>query len=75
MKIRFERGDVAFEVQRDPMPPERFRVMCAVWLAVLYVAAVVATLALCKGGEFFVVIPVSLAFGGALCVVMGVDLI
>ena len=47
MKIRFERGDVAFEVERDPMPPERFRIVCAVWLAVLYVAEVVGSLALC----------------------------
>ena len=75
MKIRFERGDVSFEVERDPMPPERFRVMCAVWLAVLYVAAVVATLALCGAVGFFVVILLSLAFGGALCAVLKVEVI
>ena len=35
MKIRLERGDTAFEVERDPMPPERFRTVCAVVLAAL----------------------------------------
>lgn len=28
MKIRFERGDTAFEVERDPIPPERFAAVC-----------------------------------------------
>lgn len=75
VKIRFERGDTAFEVEKEPMPPERFRTVCAVWLAVLYVAAVVATLALCGEIGFLVVLLLSLAFGGTLCAVLKVELI
>ena len=46
MKIRLEHGDTAFEVERDPMPPERFRTVCAVVLAVLYAVVVIAVVVL-----------------------------
>ena len=46
MKIRLERGDTAFEAERDPMTPERFRAVCVVLLAILYTAAVIVVIAL-----------------------------
>ena len=46
MKIRLERGDTAFEAERDPMPLERFRAVCVVLLAILYTAAVIVVIAL-----------------------------
>ena len=49
MKIRFERGDTAFEVEKDPMPPERFKVVCALAGAGIYAGMVIGVAALCGG--------------------------
>ena len=33
MKIKFQRGNVAFEIEREPMPPERFKTVLSLsWL-------------------------------------------
>lgn len=66
MKIRLEHGDTAFEMERDPMPPERFKIVCAVLLAVLYTAAVIISLALLGVKSFFILLPVTVAFCGAV---------
>lgn len=47
MKIRFERGDTAFEVERDPMPPERFKAVCALAGTGVYAGLVIGVAALC----------------------------
>lgn len=49
MKIRFERGDTAFEVEKDPMPPERFKTVCALAGAAVYAGLVIGVAALCGG--------------------------
>ena len=66
MKIRLERGDTAFEAERDPMPLERF-----VLLAILYTAAVIVVIALIGFAGFLILIPVTLAFAGAVYWVSG----
>ena len=71
MKIRLERGDTAFEAERDPMPPERFRAVCVVLLAILYTAAVIVVIALIGFAGFLNLIPVTLAFAGAMYWVSG----
>lgn len=47
MKIRFERGDTAFEVEKNPMPPERFKAVCAIALAAVYAGMLIGVAALC----------------------------
>lgn len=47
MKIRFERGGVVFEYARQPMPERRFRALCALAAAGVYVSMVIAVAALC----------------------------
>lgn len=47
MKIRFERGDTAFEVEKDPMPPERFKAFYALAGAGVYAGMVIGVAALC----------------------------
>lgn len=74
MKIMFKRGKTIFEAERDPMPPDRFRIVCAVLLAVLYTAVVIVTLVLCGVEGVFVLLPVTAAFGLAVCWVLGVSL-
>lgn len=74
MKIKFQRGDVVFEIERKPMPPERFKTVCAVLLAVLYTVVVIATAALLGANSFIVLLPVTAAFCGAMCWVLGVSL-
>nr|WP_325240400.1 hypothetical protein [uncultured Oscillibacter sp.] len=71
MKIRLERGDTAFEAERDPMPPERFRAVCVVLLAILYAVVVIVTIALSGIECAFILIPVTLAFAGAVYWVSG----
>lgn len=66
MKIRLERGDTAFEVERDPMPPERFRAVCVVLLAILYTAVVIVTIALSGPISFIILLPITAAFAGAM---------
>lgn len=75
MKIMFKRGKTVFEAERDPMPPERFKIVCAVLLAVLYTAAVIVIVALSGTWSFFILLPVTAAFCGAMCWVLGVSLI
>lgn len=74
MKIMFKRGNTVFEAERDPMPPERFRIVCAVLLAVLYTAVVIVTLVLCGVEGVFVLLPVTAAFGLAVCWVLEITL-
>lgn len=74
MKIRLERGDTAFEVERDPMPPERFRTVCAVVLAVLYAVVVIAVVVLSEIECIFILLLVTAAFCGAMCWVLGISL-
>lgn len=74
MKIRLERGDTAFEVERDPMPPERFRTVCAVVLAVLYAVVVIAVVVLSGIECIFILLLVTAAFCGAMCWVLGISL-
>lgn len=74
MKIRFERGDTTFEVERKPMPMERFKTVCAVLLAALYTAVVIVTLTLCGVEGVFVLLPVTAAFGLAVCWILEVSL-
>lgn len=75
MKIKFQRGDMAFEIEREPMPPERFKTVCAVLLAVLYTVVVIATIALSGPEGFLILLPITAAFCGAMCWVLGVSLI
>lgn len=74
MKIRLEHGDTILEVERDPIPPERFRTVCAVLLAVLYTAVVIVTVALSGIECFFILIPITAAFCGAMCWILGINL-
>ena len=74
MKIMFKRGNTVFQAERDPMPLERFRIVCAVLLAVLYTAAVIVTLTLCGVEGVFVLLPVTAAFGLAVCWILEVSL-
>lgn len=74
MKIMFKRGDTTFEIERKPMSQERFKIVCAVLLAVLYTAVVIVTLVLCGVEGVFVLLPVTAAFGLAVCWVLGVSL-
>ena len=74
MKNRLERGDTAFEVERDPMPPERFRTVCAVVLAVLYAVVVIAVVVLSGIECIFILLLVTAAFCGAMCWVLGISL-
>ncbi len=74
MKIKFQRGDVVFEIERKPMPPERFKTVCAALLAILYTVAVVAIVAISGVESFLILLPVTAAFCGAMCWVLGVSL-
>lgn len=74
MKIKFKHGDTVFEAERGPMPPERFRIVCAVLLAVLYTAVVIVTLTLCGVEGVFALLPVTAAFGLAVCWILEVSL-
>lgn len=48
MKIRLERGGVVFEYERQPMKESRFRALCALAAAGVYVWGMVAAItALC----------------------------
>ena len=74
MKIMLKRGDTSLELERDPMPPERFRVVCSVLLAVLYVVVAIAAVAMIGVECFIILIPVTAAFGFAMCWILGIDL-
>ena len=49
MKIRLERGGTVFEYERKPMPPERFKAVCAIAGAAVYAGMVIGVAALCGG--------------------------
>lgn len=70
MKIRFERGDTTFEVEKDPMPPERFKAVCALAGAAVYAGLVIGVAALCGGWGVVAVmgltVVLALIAGGAL---------
>lgn len=74
MKIKFKHGDTSLELERDPMPPERFKIVCAVLLAVLYVVVAIAAVAMIGVECFIILIPVTAAFAFAVCWVLGVSL-
>lgn len=74
MKIKFKRGNTSFEAERDPMPPERFRIVCAVLLAIMYTAVAIVAVVLSGVECFFILIPVTVAFGFAMCWILEVSL-
>lgn len=47
MRIRVERNGTAFEFERPPMPESRFKAVCAVIGAALYVGMILIVAALC----------------------------
>lgn len=77
MKITIDKHDGGFtmKIDRPPLPEERFKAVCAVLLAVLYTAAVIVTVAMSGIEGFFILLPVTAAFCGAMCWVLGVSLI
>lgn len=74
MKIRLEHGDTALEMERDPMPPERFRTVCSVLLAILYTVTVIAIVAMSGVESFLLLIPVTAAFCLVVCWTLGISL-
>lgn len=47
MRIRLEHNGIVFEYERHPLPAARFRAICALAGAVMYVGMVTAVTALC----------------------------
>ena len=47
MKIRFEHNGTVFEFERQPLPESRFKAVCAIVAAGIYVGMVTAVTALC----------------------------
>ena len=74
MKIRFKRGNTSFEIERDPMPPERFRTVCAVLLAIMYTVVVIVTVTMSGVECFFILLPITAAFCAAMCWILGISL-
>ncbi len=67
MKIRLELGGTVFEYERHPLPEHRFRAICVLVAAGLYVGMVWTVTALCGIGGLLVLsclTAVTLLFGG-----------
>ncbi len=56
MKIHLELGGTVFEYERSPLPENRFRALCALAAAGLYVSMVWAVAALCGASGLLLVL-------------------
>lgn len=62
MRIRLEHDGTAFEFERNPMSERRFRAMCSIAAAGLYVGLTIGVTALCGVPGLLVLSVVTLIF-------------